>query len=380
MSAPRFIDIHVIQSLPPSNINRDDSGSPKEAIYGGVRRARVSSQAWKRAARVYTAERQPEEEQATRTKRLVGLLAPLVAERTSLSLDDATAASAAVIEGTVKMDKSKPAETSYLLFFGRSQVSKVADLVAEHAAELLALSGTERTTAAKKIALLEVLGTGHPVDVALYGRMVADLAALNVDASVQVAHAISTHGVQQEFDYFTAVDDEKDKDAGDDAGAGMIGTVEFNSSTLYRYATVGTRQLAENLGDTSALAPTIDAFVEAFVKSMPTGHQNSFAHRTHPALVVVAGRDDQPVNLVNAFETAIPADPRTGFESRSLQRLAEFYRSDVLQWGEAQTFVAASYHGGGPAGDALASAFGQPLPFDDLRSAVRVAVAGGDPQ
>lgn len=371
MTPPRFIDIHVLQTVPPSNINRDDAGSPKQAIYGGVRRSRVSSQAWKRAARMYTAGRQPEEARSTRTKRLVELVAPLVAERAAISADDATRISTAVVGGTVTMDSKKPDETSYLLFFGREQISRVADLIAQHAAELTALDDKALPAAGKEISLLPVLGNGHPLDVALYGRMVADMASLNVDASVQVAHALSTHAVELEFDFYTAVDDEN---TADETGAGMIGTVEFNSATLYRYATLAVDQLAKNLGDDTAVASAVTDFVEAFTKSMPTGHQNTFANRTHPSLVLVVGREDQPVNLVTAFEEPVEAAGGSGIDGQSLSRLAQHFTQDVSQWGDRPVFVAANYIAPAAVAGQISTAFGASVPFDALLGRVADAL------
>jgi CRISPR-associated protein Cas7/Cse4/CasC subtype I-E len=123
------------------------------------------------------------------------------------------------------------------------------------------------------------------IDIALFGRMVADDPTLNTDACAQVAHSISTHKVSNEYDYFTAVDDFSSEDS---AGAGHIGTVEFNSSTLYRYATVAVHELYKQLaGDT---ADAVCEFVRAFICSMPTGKQNTFANRTLPDAVLVALR------------------------------------------------------------------------------------------
>ncbi|MGH3805020.1 MAG: type I-E CRISPR-associated protein Cas7/Cse4/CasC, partial [Pseudonocardiaceae bacterium] len=149
----------------------------------------------------------------------------------------------------------------------------------------------------------------HSIDLSLFGRMVADQADLNVDAACQVAHAISVHPVETEFDYFTAVDD---KNPEEETGAGMIGTVEFNSSTLYRYATVNVEALQENLGDAAATVRAVEAFVRAFVRSMPTGKQNTFANRTLPEGIVVQVRDSQSINLVGAFEAPIRESERAG--------------------------------------------------------------------
>ena len=139
------------------------------------------------------------------------------------------------------------------------------------------------------------------VDMALFGRMVASDPSLNYDAAAQVAHSISTHAVQNEFDYFTAVDDCAPEDS---AGAGHLGTVEYNSSTLYRYATVNMVELVHLLGAEKA-AQAVRVFGEAFIRSMPTGKQNSFANRTLPDAVYVTLREDQPVNLCGAFEKPV---------------------------------------------------------------------------
>jgi CRISPR system Cascade subunit CasC len=159
----------------------------------------------------------------------------------------------------------------------------------------------------------------HAIDVALFGRMVAKAPDLNADASAQVAHAISTHRVDNEFDYFTAVDDFAPKD---NAGAGMIGTVEYNSSTLYRYATVAAHELLIQLaGDAAVSANAIKEFARAFITSMPTGKQNTFANRTVPEGVVVTIREDQPINLVGAFESPISAKGE-GFSKDSIAQLS----------------------------------------------------------
>ena len=140
------------------------------------------------------------------------------------------------------------------------------------------------------------------VDVALFGRMVADDPSLNFDAAAQVAHAISTHAVQNEYDYFTAVDDCSPADY---AGAGHLGTVEYNSATLYRYATVNVTELEKNLGERTPEA--VRAFAEAFIRSMPKGKINTFANNVLPDAVYVTVRHDQPINLVGAFEMPVRA-------------------------------------------------------------------------
>ncbi|HET9255450.1 MAG TPA: type I-E CRISPR-associated protein Cas7/Cse4/CasC, partial [Pseudonocardiaceae bacterium] len=261
MSPRTYLDIHILQTVPPSNLNRDDAGSPKQAIYGGVRRARVSSQAWKQAARKAFAEQVPKSELAVRTKKISSLLATRLAAQTGLDTESAAHVATHLLKPLQIKAGKKATETAYLLFFGRPQINRLAELVADRASELATLDDAALEAAVKDLPVKEQLASGHPIDVALFGRMVADIPGLNVDAATQVAHALSTHAVETEFDYYTAVDDENTEST----GAGMIGTVEFNSATLYRFATVGIHQLLDNLGgDVEATVTALEVFLTAF--------------------------------------------------------------------------------------------------------------------
>lgn len=320
-----FVDVHVLQTVPPSNINRDDTGSPKTAYYGGVRRARVSSQAWKRATRKAFDYHLDIDRLGVRTKRVVDVVAERIVELHGESRDSATEKAAAVLTAAgIKLEvpkrKSKgkdPAveeespQSQYLLFLSRSQIDQLA---------ALAVQGTAGGAAIDRKTARAAADTSHSVDISLFGRMVADATDLNVDAAAQVAHAISVHAVDNEFDYFTAVDDEAPED---NAGAGMIGTIEFNSSTLYRYATIDLAGLRHNLGDDAATAVAVETFVRAFVTSMPTGKQTTFAHRTLPDAVVVQIRTRQPVNLVGAFEDPVEAGPGGSRIEQAAARLVQ---------------------------------------------------------
>ncbi|MFJ9380547.1 type I-E CRISPR-associated protein Cas7/Cse4/CasC [Streptomyces sp. NPDC101455] len=358
-----FVEVHILQSLPPSNINRDDSGTPKQALYGGARRARVSSQAWKRATRLEFAQAEAVADRATRTKRIAALLAQRLTQPTAeggagLETAQADRLTAALLEplGITKSSK-KEEQSAYLLFFGKRQLDQMIALLDGRVDELLALPEKELKEETKKLPVVSALSTGHPAEVALFGRMVADLPTLNVDAAVQVAHALSTHAVRTEFDYYTAVDDENN----DDNGAGMIGTVEFNSSTLYRYAVLGVHQLRDNLTSPQATQDTAVRFVDAFTRSMPTGHQNSFAHRTLPHLVLLTLRTDQPVNLVSAFEQ--PVTGHSGLGPESAGRLAAELASVGQTWGTVPEHTLATY---ALEADKLTDVFGPSLTFPDL--------------
>ncbi|PZT77284.1 MULTISPECIES: type I-E CRISPR-associated protein Cas7/Cse4/CasC [unclassified Streptomyces] len=366
-----FVEVHILQSLPPSNVNRDDSGTPKQAVFGGARRARVSSQAWKRATRTEYARQVPEADRATRTKRIATLLTKRLARSTDkggagLAAEQADRLTTALLEplGITKSAK-KDDQSAYLLFFGKTQLDDLVAALDGRAAELAALPDDELKAEVKKLPVVQTLSTGHPAEVALFGRMVADLPTLNVDASVQVAHALSTHAVRTEFDYFTAVDDEKTEDH----GAEMIGTVEFNSSTLYRYAVLGVHQLRDNLSDAAETRDTAVRFVEAFARSMPTGHQNSFAHRTLPHLVLLTVRTDQPVNLVSAYEE--PVTGTAGLAEQSAVQLAEELKKVGETWGSKPLRTLATYTA---EKDKVTDAFGSSLPFPALLDALGTLV------
>lgn len=317
-----IIDIHAIQTVPPSNINRDDTGSPKTAVYGGVRRARVSSQAWKRATRKDFETYLDRSDLGVRTKRVVELMSEEIARQApDLEQAQRDEISAAVLRAAgltlSKPRKGETEEAGYLVFLGRRQVESLAALGVEtFRAGGLATLGKKAAQALVK--------DKNAIDVSLFGRMVADVTDLRVDAAAQVAHAISVHAVETEFDYFTAVDDHKNADVEEDAGAGMIGTVEFNSSTLYRYATVDVDALLSNLGDVEATARAVDAFVRSFITSMPTGKQNTFANRTLPDAIVVTVREDQSVSLVGAFEEAVTSTASSGRVHAAVQALVAY--------------------------------------------------------
>jgi CRISPR system Cascade subunit CasC len=326
-----IIDVHVLQTVPPSNLNRDDTGTPKTAVYGGVRRARVSSQAWKRATRRAFQDLLDPSELGVRTRRVAELLAErITAEEPSLegaaalalaaeTLYTATGSKIEVPRRKAESAKKKgepqpPPESSYLMFLSSRQLDGLARLAVEGAADIKAyLKVKENKDRAREIA-----DTRHSVDIALFGRMVADSTDINVDAAAQVAHAISVHQVENESDYFTAVDDQNERD--EESGAGMIGTVDFNSATLYRYAALDVDRLRDNLGVglredeplTEPVRRAVRAFIHGFVASMPTGKVNTFGNHTLPEAVLVTLRSARPISFVAAFEEPVLAPHAVG--------------------------------------------------------------------
>ncbi len=313
-----YVDIHVLQTVPPSCVNRDDTGSPKTALYGGTSRARVSSQAWKHAMREMFTQMFSEEQLGKRTKHIVSLVTDkILYVRPGENSDKINNEVLQIFKDAGFKMKDIESGTDALFFMSDKQAAALADIY---------LSKTEQG-ASYKDNLKKALCDNPSIDIALFGRMVASDPSLNYDAAAQVAHAISTHAVQTEYDYFTAVDDCAPED---NSGAAHLGTVEFNSATLYRYASVNVTELARHLGD--ATSDVVKKFIEAFVLSMPTGKQNTFANRTIPDMVYIAVRKDQPVNMSGAFEKAVPGGP-DGYVKKSeeaFETYAEFiYRTYV---------------------------------------------------
>ena len=311
-----------------------------------------------------------------RTKRVVEVLAERITEDApELAGDAVTLAEGVFKAARIKLSpprgkKDAPQESGYLLFLSTSQIARLAELA-------IASARDGETLDAKTVK--KIFKEAHAVDIALFGRMVADDTDLNVDAACQVAHAISTHAAENEYDFFTAVDDDKSRSEEEDAGAGMMGTVEFSSATMYRYATVNLDMLVENLGDGDAALRALEVFIKGFCLSMPTGKQNTFANRTLPEAVVVSVRDDQPVSLVGAFEKPIRTNEANGYLARSVGALAEHARAIEDNYGlkPLAGFVVA-LKGGDilvPEGPDAPAPLGERVSFADLPGRVLEAVA-----
>ncbi|MEN8655472.1 type I-E CRISPR-associated protein Cas7/Cse4/CasC [Streptomyces sp. 21So2-11] len=354
MTSRIILDVHALQNVPPSNVNRDDTGAPKTAVYGGTVRARVSSQAWKRATRQTFQDLLPASELGVRTKRVAELLAPrITALAPAIDGPQAWALAAEVLfnatgskieppqrKAVAAKKNGEPApapESSYLMFLSARQLDALAELAVKGADDETFFKNKDNKARAKQLA-----NTKHSVDIALFGRMVADTADINVDAAAQVAHALSVHRVENESDYFTAVDDHN-SDA--EPGAGMIGTVDFNSATLYRYAALDVDLLERNLGkgpdeNQSPATPVrraVEAFLSGFISSLPTGKINTFGNHTLPDAVIVKLRSSRPVSFVTAFEKPVTADNDGGHMEAACTRLADYIPAIEEAYGDETT-------------------------------------------
>lgn len=303
-----LLEIHMLQNFAPSNLNRDDTGSPKDAYFGQVRRGRVSSQSFKRAMRMYFAEEElvATEHLSTRTKRfLMAITQRLVESGKAEEQAELAVRNALSAMGTQKkfaFDKKRPELTEVLLSLSEKELGRLMAIILEHW-DILAVEKPKVSRELKK-ALEECLDGGQALDIALFGRMLAKLPEANLDAACQVAHAISTHKIERDEDFYTAVDDLKPDD---NAGADMLGTIEFNSACYYRYAVINLAKLQENLlGDDELVVKGAITFLKSAIYALPTGKQNSFAAHQLPSFIGVTVRQDaSPRSLANAFETPI---------------------------------------------------------------------------
>jgi len=313
-----LIEIHMIQNHAPSNLNRDDTGSPKDCIFGGVRRSRISSQCIKRSIRKSEIFERGLDgiELGIRTRRLPELIEDALLDRGFP--EDIARLAGVKATGFGKKDGREQADdfkTAQIMFFSSHDVQAVIDVMAEVAREAGSPDKLKKVGALDLQRMAELKGW-RPIspDIALFGRMITSKAFRDVEASIQVAHAISTNRMVHEWDYYTAVDDLRDRDEEeDDTGAGMIGDVEFNSACYYKYFSLDFPALVSNLAGPKptnddlanarqTAARTCSAFLRAAALVTPTGKQNTFAAHQLPDGILVEVRPTKiPISYANAF-------------------------------------------------------------------------------
>lgn len=336
MTKAAFLDVHVLHSVPFSNLNRDNLGTPKQVVYGGTTRARISSQCTKRAARIWL-EENTDLGQALRTRRLPQLVREALARHHAFSDEEAVAAAVAVfglagikVNSPEEGDVAAELQGDQLTFTTTEAASVFARAINAHRDGVL--SDGFKPDRSTKSALLAPLGAHNPI-IALCGRMLAALPETNVDGALQVAHAFTTHTSTLELDYFTAVDDQVQADD-DETGAGFIDVGEYTSGVFYRHATIGLRQLEELLDNSSAaVAEVVGSFLKAFVLAEPTGKQNSANAHTRPDLMAVTLRSDRPVSFASAFEKPVEPDRNGGFMAASIEALQRRAMIENLMYG-----------------------------------------------
>ncbi|MBM7774097.1 CRISPR system Cascade subunit CasC [Actinokineospora baliensis] len=348
------IDIHALQSVPYSNLNRDALGSPKETVYGGKTRTRVSSQSWKRAVR-FEVEKQLGET-TIRTRGVAGAVAELLEQR-GWDADNARKGGRAVMfsaDAVAKRADSKQGgvtpdeitDLSRVLFWIPTvTLAELADLCETHRAEIEATAlpqledkkaeNAETTPTGKgkakggkkkqdKAAVVlpaesvsEILRRRSPT-INLLGRMLAEMPGHEVDGAVLFAHAFTTHETAVDYDFFTAVDDRAQN-----SGSGHLSTAEFTSGVFYRYSSVNITDLVTNVGSAEDALRTIDTYLRAFCTAMPSGKQRTTGAVTRPDLVHIAVRH-QPLSLAAAFEKPARYADGGGYAEPSRRQLADY--------------------------------------------------------
>ncbi|MFD4341209.1 type I-E CRISPR-associated protein Cas7/Cse4/CasC [Streptomyces anulatus] len=351
---PRFVDIHVVQPVPYANLNRDDTNSVKTMLYGDALRTRISSQSWKRAIREHFQEALGDS--ALRTRRIGERVAEVLRDR---GWDEALAGRAGahvaagssikweVAKGKDKQPITNKVLTNALIYLPEDAVEELADIAEAHKDALttdFTGKGKTKPESALKGKIDKILLKRNGV-INLFGRMLAEVDRAGVDGAVQVAHAFTTHTTEVELDYFAAVDDVT-ATKGDETGSGHMGTAEFSTGTLYRFATVDLQELTKNLSDDNDIA--VDAarelaaqFLLSFIESLPQAKKNSTAPHSVPHLVHVAVRSDRPLSFAAAFEEPVRSAQHGGFVARSVEGIDAYAKAANTLLGPSRVLHAA---------------------------------------
>lgn len=346
-----FLELHILQSFSASNLNRDDLNNPKEVWFGGVRRARISSQCLKRAVRTHPIFAETiQQSYSPRTQHLAEKLAAVLKDKHP---DDEIKDVTEFFVGKFTPGDSK--ETSkVLVFIGWDEINLFATKLHEQWDALLTeahqpkapKSDEKGKDKGQKTPVIDELAKQlrkeiekRPVapDIALFGRMLAGDAAFQREATCQVGHAISTHSVHIEMDFYTAMDTEKPDEK---AGASMMGYIGYNSATYYRYALLDWKHLLKekNLnGDVNLGKLTVEAFLRAMEAATPNGKQHSFDNNSRPALMLAVIRKEKSPgwSLVNAFERPVREKNGSGLLMPSAEALNKHWTHLVDTYGDS---------------------------------------------
>lgn len=294
------IEFHILQSFPVTCLNRDDVGAPKTAVIGGSTRARVSSQSWKRQVRL--ALQDFDVKLGIRTKKVEQLMAAACIE-VGASEEQAQKCGESI---------AKALSDDTLLFISTTE----AEAFAAHAKELEFDASKLKDKELAKIAKKALNPAVDALDIALFGRMVAKAADMNVEAAASFAHAISTHRVSNEVEFFTALDDMQDE-----PGSAHMGSLEFNSATYYRYISLDLGQLAQTLGEEADLKPAVEAFTKALFVAVPSARQTTQSGASPWEFARVLVRKGQRLQV--PFETAVKAE-QGGYLQTSVNTLKTY--------------------------------------------------------
>src|SRR5690554_326346 len=291
------IEYHIVQSFPVTCLNRDDVGAPKSAMVGGVPRARVSSQCWKRQVRLAMPEF--DIKLGIRTKKAEALFVKACLEA-GASEEQASACGAKI---------ASQLTDDTLLFISDTEATAFAAYAQEKEFDDSKIKDKELAKVAKKSLNPSV----DALDIALFGRMVAKAADMNVEAAASFSHAISTHKVSNEVEFFTALDDLQDE-----PGSAHMGSLEFNSATYYRYISLDLGQLAQTMGEED-LSKAVEAFTKALFVAVPNARQTTQSGASQWDFARVLVRKGQRLQI--PFETPVKKATEGGYLQGSIDSL-----------------------------------------------------------
>lgn len=332
-----LIEIHMLKNYPATNLNRDDTGAPKNCIFGGVQRGRISSQCLKRSWRTSQLfQKDMTGHLGTRTRKMPQLVVERLKEK-GVSEDYLPIVQKRLTGFANKSGKeTDTGMTSQVVIYAPEDI----DAIAEAVKTVIDECGSVKAFEKRKATELEAHVTGaanRPVslDIALWGRMVTSAAFADVEASMQVAHAFSTNKVIMESDFFTAMDDMIDGD--EELGSAMMDDVDYNSSCYYIYASLDTEKLKENLRHADAPDALVKAAVPSLLRAMaftnPRGKQNTFAGHALPSAVLVECKNEPiPVSYANAFVAPAVAKGERDLVTDSIGKLMDQVKTTMTDF------------------------------------------------
>lgn len=380
----KHLELHILQSVPVACLNRDDLNSPKTAVFGGVQRARVSSQSWKRAIREL-AQKELDPSGYFKGQRSRLFIEKISSELKNLGETDENTKALSFCAGhyLAKLDPKHEGKVKTLVFLSPFEYKIFADILysledekkkslveafssvdkeklvddSDTDSETLEEETEKKKSKDKKLtpkkftdlvskilkSPIEKAFKGEKkdpkslskdaADIALFGRMVANDSSLNIEAAAMFSHALSVHKVDNEIDFFAAVDDLQQND---EQGGGHISTLEFNSATYYRFAALNLDMLADadhlksmTLEERKSVVHT---FIEATIKAIPTARKNTMNSNTLPVYVLGVVREKgHPIQLINAFET--PIRTSSGYTEEAIKQMNKEFSSLQKTWG-----------------------------------------------
>ena len=327
-----FIEIHIIHSVSASRINRDRESKLKTIIFGGQKRVRLSAATQKRATRIFTRENQllHKDHQAQRSRQLAKKVIELLGttEFGQIELEQATLLTERAF-AAIGMPLDKRQFNEYLIFHSEIELKAFCQAIFQCQDQLThwEYSGSDK----KKIKdsfpkeqqrlLASVFELQRNLELALYGRHLADLPLGKVDGEVMMMHAFSVHAMYDETDFFASIDDYAPND---EADAGMLKDLGIASPTFYRFSAINLGSLAQQIKSDELAKLGASAFIQSFVLGFPSGGNHSYFANTPPVYVLIQLVKNNPTNMAAAFERSIIAPRNRSMSEVAIEQLEKW--------------------------------------------------------